>query len=103
MIGYYRRLAAGGGRSEALREAEIDLLHSPARAHPYYWASFIPFGDDRTLDGRAPARSFDPRPTGSALPGARGCGCEVAGGPAPFPLALAWIALGLLIARRALW
>jgi CHAT domain-containing protein len=44
MIDYYRRLQAGAGRSQALREAQLTILRNPARAHPYYWASFIAIG-----------------------------------------------------------
>jgi len=98
MIGYYGRLAAGGGRSEALREAEIALLRTPSRAHPYYWGSFVAFGDDRTLDGRAATPAFEPRPAGRALPGARGCGCGVV--PARDGGAFASVAVAFLVARR---
>ena len=42
MIGYYERLAQGESRGEALRRSQLSLLGNPQRAHPYYWASFIP-------------------------------------------------------------
>jgi CHAT domain-containing protein len=45
MVGYYRRLQSGAGRSEALREAQQALLADPKRAHPFFWAAFIPSGD----------------------------------------------------------
>lgn len=45
MIGFYRRLRQGKGRSEALRLAQLKLLSERATQHPYYWASFIPAGD----------------------------------------------------------
>jgi CHAT domain-containing protein len=44
MEAYYRRLLAGEGRSEALRQVQLEMLRDPALAHPYYWASFIPIG-----------------------------------------------------------
>ena len=50
MIDYYRRLQAGAGRSQALREAQLTMLRDPARAHPYYWASFIAIGEEKALD-----------------------------------------------------
>ncbi len=50
MIDYYRRLQAGAGRSQALREAQLTMLKDPARAHPYYWASFIAIGEEKALD-----------------------------------------------------
>ncbi len=50
MIDYYRRLQAGTGRSQALREAQFTMLKDPARAHPYYWASFITIGEEKALN-----------------------------------------------------
>jgi len=49
MIGFYRRLRQGKGRSEALRQAQLKLLNSDETQHPYYWASFIPAGDWQPL------------------------------------------------------
>jgi CHAT domain-containing protein len=54
MIGYYRRLAAGEGRSAALRDVRLAMLKDPRRRHPYYWASFIVSGEWATLDGARP-------------------------------------------------
>jgi CHAT domain-containing protein len=45
MRGYYDALLAGAGRAEALRRVQLATLADPARAHPYYWASFILSGD----------------------------------------------------------
>jgi CHAT domain-containing protein len=42
---YYRELACGTGRAEALRRAKLHMLRQPHYAHPYYWAAFIPAGD----------------------------------------------------------
>lgn len=55
MRDYYRRLAAGGGRSDALREAQLAMLAGAATANPYYWAAWIASGDERSLDGGPPA------------------------------------------------
>lgn len=45
LVGFHRRLASGhGGAAGNLRAAALDLLHSPAYAHPYYWAGFILVG-----------------------------------------------------------
>ncbi|MGF1536933.1 MAG: CHAT domain-containing protein [Elainellaceae cyanobacterium] len=49
MTRYYQRLQAGQGRSEALRETQLELMQTPEYAHPYYWASFIFSGDWRSL------------------------------------------------------
>ncbi len=51
MTGYYERLRAGEGRSEALRQVQLKMLRSERRAHPYYWASFVPTGDWAPLAG----------------------------------------------------
>ena len=74
MTGYYRRLAAGEGRTEALRQVQLLMLrdrHAPPGggrqtqaqkteraksnfSHPFFWASFIQSGDWRRLEwGRA--------------------------------------------------
>ena len=48
MIDYYRRLRAGEGRAEALRNVQRSFLQGGSkRSHPYYWASFIQSGDWR--------------------------------------------------------
>lgn len=76
MTAYYTRLHAGEGRTEALRQVQLAMLSgqlTPATAtpgsrretsdtgektaakdyrHPYYWASFIPSGDWRNMDGK---------------------------------------------------
>lgn len=69
MVGYYRRLMAGEGRAEALRQIQLQMMESggvrvggaqrsllgqsklaPADLrHPYYWAAFIQSGDWRTM------------------------------------------------------
>ncbi len=52
MVDYYRRLKAGEGRSDALRQAQLKLLANPNRKHPFYWASFIHTGEWANLDGK---------------------------------------------------
>ncbi len=52
MVGYYQRLKAGEGRSQALRQVQLKMLKSPVRRHPYYWASFIQSGEWANLDGK---------------------------------------------------
>ena len=46
MTDYYTRLKAGEARSGALRQVQLEMLHSTTRRHPYYWASFILSGAD---------------------------------------------------------
>jgi CHAT domain-containing protein len=47
---YYQRLMAGEGRSAALRDVQLELLHTGAYSHPYYWASFIFSGEWQPLE-----------------------------------------------------
>ncbi len=81
MVEYYKRLQAGEGRSDALRQVQLKMLkggqptqptarrglrgakrglggdtgdksQAEDRSHPFYWASFIPVGDWRSLEGK---------------------------------------------------
>ncbi|HNG94430.1 MAG TPA: CHAT domain-containing protein, partial [Acidobacteriota bacterium] len=52
MVKYYTRLKAGEGRSEALRNVQLEMLKDPRRQHPFYWASFIQSGEWANLDGK---------------------------------------------------
>ena len=45
MVKYYKRLKSGEGRSAALRQAQLEMMATPERSHPYYWAGFIQSGD----------------------------------------------------------
>jgi CHAT domain-containing protein len=45
MVAMYRRLLAGTGRLEALRQAQLELLGSAERKHPFFWSSFIGIGE----------------------------------------------------------
>lgn len=82
MKAYYGRLEKGGGRSEALRQAQIAMLHGE-HAHPYFWAAFIETGDWRTLDGKDVPVVADASPSGAVraahVPTPAGCGCEAVG------------------------
>jgi MYXO-CTERM domain-containing protein len=74
MIAYYKGLESGGGRTETLRQVQLEMLARPRVAHPYYWASFIASGDPRTLDGKQVQPSL-----WRVTPGLRGCGCAIDG------------------------
>jgi len=52
MNAYYTRLKGGAGRGDALRSAQLAMLASPSRQHPFYWAGFIQAGEWAPLDGR---------------------------------------------------
>jgi CHAT domain-containing protein len=45
MVNYYKRLKNNVGRSEALRQTQLEMLANSTYQHPYYWAAFIPSGD----------------------------------------------------------
>ena len=47
MTDFYRELAVGKSKGEALQSAEIAVLKNPKYAHPFYWAPFILMGDWR--------------------------------------------------------
>lgn len=47
MLAFYRALAGGAGRAEALRQAELTMLDDPGTAHPFHWAAFELMGDWR--------------------------------------------------------
>ncbi|WP_437758326.1 tetratricopeptide repeat protein [Sorangium sp. So ce1389] len=93
MLAYYARLLAGGGRGDALRDAQLAMLASPERAHPFYWASFIVSGNDAAL-ADLPIVPSVPR-----VPPHHGCGCEVA---AHSPEGASAGAAGALLAACAL-
>ena len=72
MVSYYKRLQAGEGRTEALRQVQLEMLRGGKqeeqggvrrgvsgeqagksrndRSHPFYWAAFIQSGDWRALE-----------------------------------------------------
>ena len=82
MVEYYKHLQAGEGRSDALRQVQLKMLKSGQqtqpptkrgvragrrglgggegrgltqaenRSHPFFWASFIPIGDWRSLEAK---------------------------------------------------
>ena len=45
MVKYYQRLLNNEGRSQALRQTQLEMLRSHKYQQPYYWAAFIPSGD----------------------------------------------------------
>ncbi|HKX31188.1 MAG TPA: CHAT domain-containing tetratricopeptide repeat protein [Blastocatellia bacterium] len=52
MIAYYKSLQTGEGRSEAMRQVQIQMLADSQRQHPYYWAGFIVSGEWARLEGK---------------------------------------------------
>ena len=49
MVRYYDKLLAKQGRSDALRQIQLEFLKNPTYQHPYFWAAFIPSGDWREM------------------------------------------------------
>jgi hypothetical protein len=93
MKAYYEALANGGGRSEALRQVQLAMLHDGLHEHPYYWAGFIVSGDDRSLDGKPVEPDLRVHLGG-------GCGACGLGEPAPAESAT-WLAGAAAIAWAA--
>jgi CHAT domain-containing protein/Tfp pilus assembly protein PilF len=52
MIPYYEALRQGKGRSDGLRQAQLQMLRSREHRHPFYWAAFIQSGEWANLDGQ---------------------------------------------------
>jgi len=49
MEAYYRKLAEGMGRGEAMQAVQLEMLRSEEHAHPKDWAAFIVSGDDTPM------------------------------------------------------
>jgi CHAT domain-containing protein len=47
MVEFYRQLATGASKAEALQSAELKLLKNPKFSRPLYWAPFVLMGDWR--------------------------------------------------------
>ncbi|MDE5120030.1 MAG: CHAT domain-containing protein, partial [Trichodesmium sp. St19_bin1] len=69
MVKYYQRLLEGKiGRTEALRQTQLEMLRGEAGekyTHPYFWASFIPSGNWLPI----PSRKSQPSPLSPASKG----------------------------------
>ncbi|NJL75556.1 MAG: CHAT domain-containing protein [Saprospiraceae bacterium] len=52
MTQFYTHLKVGMAKDAALRQAKIDFLNtnSSLKAHPFYWATFIPIGDTQPIE-----------------------------------------------------
>ncbi len=49
MEAYYRKLAEGMGRGEAMQAVQLEMLRNEEHAHPKDWAAFIVSGDDTPM------------------------------------------------------
>jgi CHAT domain-containing protein len=58
---YYRLLAAGAGRAEALWQAQDVVRHRPRFAHPSAWAAFVAWGDAGPLSDGLRATAAKPQ------------------------------------------
>jgi tetratricopeptide (TPR) repeat protein len=47
MVSFYRHLAEGMGKAEALRAAQLEVMNTTGSTHPWYWAAFNLMGDWR--------------------------------------------------------
>jgi len=110
MVAYYKRILRGGGRSDALREAQVEVARDPATRHPYHWAAFVVSGDDRALDGSLPPppREIEPLPPVAASAPApprvapRSCACDTTPSTRSDDTTAAWVTLACaaLVWRR---
>ncbi|MEO0853316.1 MAG: CHAT domain-containing protein, partial [Cyanobacteria bacterium J06648_11] len=50
---YYQHLQQGEGRSEALRQAQLEMMRDPYWSSPYFWAAFVPTGNWRSLSSHS--------------------------------------------------
>lgn len=95
---YYDGLSTWEGRAEALRKAQLAMLASKERTHPYYWASFIVSGNDEPMANGSGQTLF-----GQVKPGNRGCTCEFGkteSGPNPWAWTLFVAAVTIAKRRR---
>lgn len=96
MTDYYRRVLGGGARIDALRQAQLAMLETPATSHPYYWAAFIAAGDGRTLDYRAaPPMGEASSDSYNVEPKRSGCACQLAA--LEQPSSASWMLLGVAL------
>ena len=60
MEGFYRNLAEGVDKDEALRQAKIAYLDKTGRrdAHPYFWAAHVLIGDTESFTRRGPGAGW---------------------------------------------
>jgi CHAT domain-containing protein len=52
MTGFYTNLKNGLTRGRSLRDVKLQMLKTPNRRHPFYWASFIESGEWADLNGK---------------------------------------------------
>ena len=48
MIAFHQGILHGMSKSESLRRAELQLIHTDKHRHPFYWAAFVLMGDGTT-------------------------------------------------------
>ncbi len=60
MLDFYQQLKEGQAKDQALQHTKLTYLRkaNKANSHPYYWATFVQFGDTRALDFGRPWTSF---------------------------------------------
>ena len=51
MTNYYTQLKAGFSKDIALQQAKLQFLKENQEVHPYYWATFVGFGDMVSIKG----------------------------------------------------
>ncbi len=88
-LGAARPVEAQGAQGAAgANTVQLAMWHTPGREHPYYWAPFIVWGDDRTLEDTAGEPDLRVHPGGA-------CACR-AGGEVPEDPP-AWLAVAVAL------
>jgi CHAT domain-containing protein len=58
---FYKNLAKGQSKSQALRNAKIEFINNPAlsaASHPFFWAAFVLYGDEHPISFASPGLSW---------------------------------------------
>ncbi len=77
MVSFYHHLMSGETRSDALRQAKLEMIRREEYQHPFFWAPFIASGSWERMgsNDRAPrAQSLNGAWTGSLLDSVAGPG-----------------------------
>jgi len=56
MTKMHAKLAAGVARADAIRDVQLEFLHAPSTAKPFYWAAFFLQGNPASFGGKPPRR-----------------------------------------------
>jgi uncharacterized protein YoaH (UPF0181 family) len=108
MEAYYRKLAEGMGRGEAMQAVQLEMLRSEEHAHPKDWAAFLVSGGDTPMvfpagqEPREPASLEPQTPPPVGRPRGRAMAAPASEhDPSATAFLLSLLGLGALRRRRA--